>query len=82
MWKQGHQSPSNLEQWLRITVHLLSDIIACIKREGGKTDNGQKLQRFLACFVKQNRFICFIHGITLIISVSHSSNIGKITIKM
>lgn len=36
MWKQGHQSPSNLEQRLRITVHLLSDIIACIKREGGE----------------------------------------------
>lgn len=30
MWKQGHQSPANL----RITVHLLSDIIGCIKLKG------------------------------------------------
>lgn len=34
MWNQGHESPANLELRLRITVHLLSDIIGCIRREG------------------------------------------------
>lgn len=34
MRNQGHESPANLELWLRITVHLLSDIIGCIRREG------------------------------------------------
>lgn len=34
MRNQGHESPANLELWLRITVHLLSDIIGCIRRKG------------------------------------------------
>lgn len=34
MRNEGHESPANLERWLRITVHLLSDIIGCIRREG------------------------------------------------
>lgn len=34
MRNQGHESPANLELWLRITVRLLSDIIGCIRHQG------------------------------------------------